>query len=52
MQTIDEKIDNAVHVALMALGLSVEGCPDLADALNDWLWSQAPLYISDDFEDD
>lgn len=51
MQTVEDKVDTAVHVALEALGLSVENCPDLADSLNDWLSEQAPLYITDDDEE-
>lgn len=52
MQTIEEKVDAAVHAAFMALGLSVERCPDFADSLNDWLSEQAPRYITDDTEDE
>ena len=48
MQTFDDKIDAAVHAALMAMGLSVENAPFLADLLNEWLTVEASYYISDD----
>ena len=47
-KTVENYVDDAVHAAIYALGLSVETCPDLADSLNDFLTEQAPLYISDD----
>jgi hypothetical protein len=34
-KSFDEKVDDAVHAAMAALGLSVERCPDTADLLND-----------------
>ena len=52
MQTVDEKIDAAVHAAFMAMGLSVENAPYLADKLNDWLTANAASYISDDTDDE
>lgn len=51
IQTVDEKIDNAVHAAFMAMGLSVETCSDFADSLNDFLTQEAPAYITDDSEE-
>ena len=50
MKTIEDKVDDAVHAAFQAFGLSVETCPDFADSLNDWLSEQAPNYITDDEE--
>jgi hypothetical protein len=50
-KTVEEKVDDAVHAAITALGLSVATCPDLADSLNDWLSEQVPEYITDEDED-
>jgi hypothetical protein len=47
-KTVADKVDEATHAALQALGLGVETCPDLADTLNDWLSQMAPLYVTDD----
>ena len=52
MQTIDDKIDNAVHAAFMAMGLSVENNVNFAMMLNEWLYQHAPQYITDDIEDE
>lgn len=51
MNTIEDKVDDAVHAAFQALGLSVETCPDFADSLNDWLSEQAPSYVTDDADE-
>ncbi len=48
MSTYPEKIDNAVHAALCALGISAETHPDLADDLNDFLTNAARDCITDD----
>lgn len=51
MKTFDEKVDDAVHAAMGALGLSVELCPDTADALNDHIRRLAEPLVTDDEED-
>lgn len=48
LQTVDEKIDSAVHAAMTALGLSAAMCPDTADALNDAIGGIARNIITDD----
>lgn len=52
LQTVDEKIDSAVHAAMTALGLSVANCPDTADALNDAIGGIARNIITDDDDDE
>lgn len=52
MKTVADKVDDAVHAAFMAMGLSVARCPDFADSLNDWLSEQAPNYITDDDDEE
>lgn len=52
MQTVEQKIDAAVHAAIYAMGLSVEGVPDLADVINDHLAQVASPYLTDDDDDD
>ena len=47
----EDYVDDAVHAALYALGLSAENVPDFADSLSDWLLTQVPYYISNDEEE-
>lgn len=51
-KTFEECVDDAVHAALAALGLTAEGCPDFADGLNDWLTDAARPYFAGDEEDE
>ena len=48
MRTVEDKVQDAIHAAFQALGLSVEACPDFAESLTDWLNEQAVLYVTDD----
>ena len=50
MQTVEEKIDAAVHAAFMAMGLSVENNIALAERLNDAITDIVDGYITGDFE--
>ncbi len=50
MQTFDEKVDTAVHVAFGALGLSVGANIDLAYRLNDFITQEFKFAVSDDDE--
>lgn len=50
MKTIDEKVDDAVHAALGALGISAETTPTFAEDLNDWLRERAQWVVTDDYE--
>ncbi|MFT4148610.1 MAG: hypothetical protein QM656_00310 [Paracoccaceae bacterium] len=52
MQTFDEKVDTAVHVAFEALGLSVGTNIELAYRLNDFITQEFQFTVSDDDEDD
>lgn len=52
MRTFDEKIDDATHAALNALGLSAELNPDTADLINDALKQIAQHVVTGDTEDD
>lgn len=52
MQTFEEKVDAAVHAALMALGLSAENNPDTADLLNDAITEIARPVVTGDEEDE
>lgn len=52
MKTRDDKVDDAVHAAMGALGLSPETCPDLADHLNEVMTQAALLYHVTDDEDE
>lgn len=52
LKTVDEKIDDAVHAAVNALGLSVTGYADVADALNSFLTPIAKSHVTDDFDDE
>ena len=52
MHSIEEKIDNATHAALNALGLGVETYPDIADHINDMLRAIVAPLITDDCEDE
>lgn len=51
-KTVDEKIDDAVHAAMAALGLSADRCIDTACALNDAISAIARNIITDDAEDE
>ena len=51
MQTVDDKIDAAVHAAMYALGLSVENYMDLAMSLNDWLYENTKECVTSDLEE-
>ena len=52
-KTFDEKIDDATHAAMGAVGLSPERCPDTADMINDFLSDiLGELVTGDDEEDD
>lgn len=48
MKTVSEKVDDAVHAALAALGISAKTTPTFAEDLNDWLSERAPWVITDD----
>jgi len=48
MQTLDEKVDTAVHVAMEALGLSVEGDADTASILNDFIYNLCHDIVTSD----
>ncbi|NPD15102.1 hypothetical protein HOY34_07790 [Xinfangfangia sp. D13-10-4-6] len=52
MQTFDEKVDTAVHVAFEALGLSVGANIDLAYRLNDFITQEFQFVLSDDDADE
>lgn len=52
MQTFDEKVDSAVHVAFTALGLSVANHLELAYRLNDFITQELRNVVSDDGDDD
>ena len=52
MKTIDDKIDDAVHAAMKALGLDPEKCPDLADEINAHIYLVAMDYLDDSDESD
>lgn len=52
LQSFEEKVDAAVHAAMMALGLSVERCPDTADVLNDAITAIARNVVTGDSEED
>jgi hypothetical protein len=52
LKSFDEKVDDAVHAALTALGLSAELCPDTADLLNDAITEIAYNVVTDDEEDE
>lgn len=52
LKTFEEKVDDAVHVALTALGLSAELNPDTADLLNDAITKIAEPVVTDDDDDD
>ncbi|WP_140846722.1 hypothetical protein [Paracoccus sp. FO-3] len=52
MQSFDEKVDSAVHVAFTALGLSVGNHMDLACRLNDFITQEFQFTVSDDDDDD
>lgn len=51
MQTFDQKVDSAVHVAFTALGLSVANHMDLAYRLNDFITQEFRNVVSDDGDD-
>ena len=51
MQTVDEKIDAAVHAALYAMGLSVENHIDLAEKLNAHIYLIFGALLTDDSEE-
>lgn len=52
MQTVEEKIEAAVHAAMQALGLSPVMMPDTADTLRDAIEPIARNVVTDDEEDD
>lgn len=52
MQSFDEKVDSAVHVAFTALGLSVGNNMELACRLNDFITQEFQFTVSDDGDDD
>jgi hypothetical protein len=51
MQTVEDKIDAAVHAAFMAMGLSVERNISLACELADWLHENTKNILTYDEED-
>ncbi|VDC33824.1 hypothetical protein [Pseudogemmobacter humi] len=51
MQTFDDKVDAAVHAALMTLGLSVNTRMDLAIRLNDFITREFQFAVTDDDEE-
>lgn len=52
MQSFDEKVDSAVHVAFTALGLSVANHLELAYRLNDFITQEFRYVVSDDGDDE
>jgi len=52
LKTFDEKVDDATHAALWALGLSAALHPDTADLLNEAITGIARNVVSDDEADD
>jgi hypothetical protein len=52
MQTFDDKVDTAVHVAFIALGLSVATHMELAMRLNDFITQEFQFVVTDDDEDE
>lgn len=52
MQSFDEKVAFAVHVAFTALGLLVANHLELACRLNDFIAQEFQFTVSDDDEDD
>ncbi|MDE4297129.1 hypothetical protein PXK56_18250 [Phaeobacter gallaeciensis] len=48
LKTIDEKIDDATHAAVTALGLSVETQPELSTLLNEAIRTWSTGLIADD----
>ena len=52
MHSIEEKIDNATHAAMNALGLVAETSPDIEKHINVMLREIAGFYITDDCEDE
>jgi len=52
VKTFDEKVDDAVHAAMGALGLSVATNLDTAELLNDRIAELARDLVSDDHEVD
>lgn len=48
MQTFDDKVDNAVHAAFTALGLSVATHFGLACRLNDFITQEFQFVVTDD----
>ena len=52
MQTFDDKVDIAVHVAFNALGLSVANHMELAMRLNDFITQEFQFVVTDDDEDE
>lgn len=51
MQTYDEKVDTAVHVAFAALGLSVGNNMELAYRLNDFITQEFQYVVTGDDDD-
>jgi len=49
---LEEKVDDAVHAAMQALGLSPELCPNTADALNDAITEITSNLVTNDDEED
>ena len=52
MQTFEEKVEAATQAALMALGLSAENYPGVADALNSAISNIAEGFVTSDYDDD
>jgi hypothetical protein len=50
--TIDDKIESAVHAALMAMGISVGNNISFAIDLSEWLYSNATDHITGDHDDE
>ncbi len=50
MQTFDYKVDNAVHAAFMALGLTVANHIELAYRLNGFITQEFQFVVTDDDE--
>ncbi len=48
MQSFDDKVDDAVHAAFMALGLSVGPHMELAYRLNDFITQEFGFLVTDD----
>ena len=48
MKTVSEKVDDAVHSAMAALGLGVAEHQNIANDLNDWITERVASYVTDD----